>query len=82
MVYGPRTSSTFFKIALKRVVKASRFFASSECPVCAPLRRSLILVNAIRVGKTFSRGPVPDILGYMMDEDRLVGVQQQVRERL
>ncbi len=28
-----RTSSTFFRIARNRVVKASRFFASSECPV-------------------------------------------------
>ncbi len=55
-------------MARKRVVRASRFLARSECPVCAPLRRSLVLVNAIRVGKILSRGPVPDMLiAYGLD---------------
>ena len=56
------TSSTLRRMARNRVVRASRFLASRECPVWAPLRRSLVLVNAIRVGKMFSLGPVPDIL--------------------
>ena len=49
-------------MARNRVVSASRFFASSECPVCAPLRRVLVFVKAIRVGKIDSRGPVPDMI--------------------
>ena len=50
------------RIARKRVVSASRFLASSECPVCAPFRRVLVFVSAIRVGKIDSRGPVPDMV--------------------
>lgn len=56
------TSSTFWRIARNLVVSASRFLANSECPVWAPLSRSLVLVSAIRVAKTFSRGPVPDMI--------------------
>lgn len=56
------TSSTFRRIARNLVVRASRFFANSEWPVCAPFRRSLVFVRAIRVGKMFSRAPVPDIV--------------------
>lgn len=56
------TSSTLRRIALNRVVSASRFLANNEWPVCAPFNRSLVFVNAIRVAKTFSRGPVPDII--------------------
>jgi hypothetical protein len=48
------------RIARKRVVSASRFFARSECPVCAPLSRVFVFVSAIRVGKMFSR--LPDIV--------------------
>ena len=49
-------------MARNRVVSASRFLASSEWPVCAPLRRVLVFVSAIRVGKMDSRGPVPDMM--------------------
>lgn len=56
-----RTSSTLRRIARNRVVRASLFFASNECPVCAPFSRSLVFVNAIRVGKMFSRAPCPDM---------------------
>lgn len=56
-----RTSSTRLKMARNLVVNASRFLANKECPVCAPFSRSLVLVSAIRVGKIFSRGPVPDM---------------------
>jgi len=55
------TSSTFLRIALNLVVSASRFLASREWPVCALLSLSFVLVNAIRVAKTFSLEPVPDI---------------------
>jgi len=53
-------------MARNRVVSASRFLASSECPVCAPLRRVLVFVKAIRVAKIDSRGPVPDMMMMMM----------------
>lgn len=52
-------------------MSASRFFASSEWPVCAPLSRSFVFVKAIRVGKIFSRGPAPDILD---ENERLPGM--------
>ena len=56
-----RTSSTFRKIVRNRIMSASRFLASRECPFCALFRRSLVLVNAWRVGNTFSLAPVPDM---------------------
>ena len=56
-----RTSSTFFRIDLNLVVRASRFFARSECPVWAPFSLNFVFVNAIRVGKMVSLGPDPDI---------------------
>ncbi len=59
---GGLTSSTLRRMARKRVVSASRFLASSEWPVWAPLRRALVFVSAIRVGKMDSRGPVPDMV--------------------
>lgn len=65
-------------MALNRVVNASRFLASSECPVCAPFNLVLVFVNAIRVANMFSRAPVPDILkcyvGMMMDGTRRGGI--------
>ena len=45
-----RTSSTFLRIARKRVMSASRFLARSEWPVWALLSWTLVLVSAIRVG--------------------------------
>jgi hypothetical protein len=66
----PLTSSTFLRMALNRVVSASRFFARSECPVWAPFRRSFVFVSAIRVGKTFSLGPVPDMKSYVAERER------------
>jgi len=39
-------------------MRASRFLARRECPVCAPLRRNLVFVRAMRVANTFSRAPV------------------------
>ena len=56
-----RTSSTFLRIARNLVVRASRFLARSECPVWAPFSLNFVFVNAIRVGKRFSLGPVPDM---------------------
>ena len=55
------TSSTLRKIALNLVVSASRFFANSECPVCAPFSLCFVFASDIRVAKTFSRAPEPDI---------------------
>lgn len=66
---GMRTSSTFRNIARNRVINASRFFASKECPVWAPLRRSFVFVSAMRVAKIFSRAPVPDILNRRYQEE-------------
>ncbi len=42
-----------------RLVSASAFFLSSEWPVCAPLRRVLVLPSAWRVGNTASLCPLP-----------------------
>jgi hypothetical protein len=56
-----RTSSTFLRIDRNLVVRASRFLARSECPVCAPFSLNFVFVKAIRVGKTFSLGPAPDM---------------------
>lgn len=56
------TSSTLRRMARKRVVSASRFLASNEWPVCAPFRRVLVFVRAMRVGNIDSRGPVPDMM--------------------
>ena len=64
---GSLTSSTLRRMARNRVVSASRFLARSEWPVCAPLRRVLVFVSAIRVGKMDSRGPVPDMMTMRTD---------------
>ena len=71
------TSSTLRRMARNRVVSASRFLASSECPVCAPLRRVLVFVRAIRVGKIDSRGPVPDMMMVTVCADPTLIVREQ-----
>lgn len=53
---GGRTSSTFLRMALNRVMSASLFLASRECPVCAPLSCCFVLVRAIRVGLEETHG--------------------------
>ena len=60
-----RTSSTFLRIDRNLVVRASRFLARSECPVCAPFNLNFVFVKAIRVGKTFSLGPAPDMFAQV-----------------
>lgn len=58
-------------------MSASRFLASSECPVCAPLRRVLVFVRAIRVGKIDSRGPVPDMMMVVCADLTLIVREQR-----